>query len=867
MTIFTHVRTRDEFNLVLKYLKQAKMIVVDTETNGLLWFGQHFIISLSIYFPEVDHVFNLAFRHGEGRVDVDYNETHSEGMLFADMNWQGKAKKQLYLEYWFQKYAKEHDFGNLPIAWMDELKADWHTPAHLYHNAKFDLHMLHKAGFPTPETVYDTMVQLHIVQEDWTGIEIDAPFQWSDSDRTKGNCSKSVVGQWAKIPNSDELMKKKQNGNRQLKWQCAAFGIPDATKGEETLYAAIRKLEENLTDYIMDNLHDPYNDSLVYASISKAHKEYKANPTQKSLLKYQKAWEQYGEQQRARIREKIELDDKAHLWMLPAEDVAYYAMLDVVLTYRLHEYWMPTVRAWNNVSLYHKTCQLTLLAWQMERNGVMLDVNAARDEIKRLDPLVEAVEHSINGIAHSIGYGQDVNPSSPKQLIAFMNWENPDGKSVLELPFDASVFPDSYQNDERVNGLTYYDDARPTSSSHDVLQNYDGHPFVMLVLEHRKLKKSSDTYLKNWLKAVRPNGHIHFGMNETGTVAGRWSSSGYTGNGQNIPDRNGYTIKRALIVPPKWLFVGFDYGQLEARIASWYAEDLMVKWGVHNLEPQMLRLFNEGVDMHAFTRDEIDVRNVVFPNMSDREVVIYLGYKISEIQKSADKEGITLDESIHKQVMSTCRYIAKTLNFGLLYSGTEYMASKLLRVDLDVARVLVARWRALFPAFAIAQEYYTQQATTWRNLPNGKGMGMYATQEISGRHRKIHKYPKWIWYYEGAVRKGFNPQKAASEKVWNNQVQGLGGYICTVSGLEIVQTLGDEHLRFFANIHDALDGYIHVDHLELVKPAMQIMTNWDVNPILTVDLAASVDGTWQNMKSVKNIDLWIDSKGSEGYKK
>lgn len=844
MTTFTNVRNRDEFNTLLKHIKQADAMVIDTETNGLRWYAEHEIISISIYFPHNDTAWNVAFRHGQGQVDVDYNGTNTEGMLFADMSWQGKAKNQLYLAYWFSKFAKHADFGNLPLDWLEELKTNWAQPIHYYHNAQFDLHMLHKAGFPTPIRVYDTMIMLHIVNEDWGGIEVSAPFTWSETDREKGLCQKHQVGQWVYDPHTGELMKKSQRGNRQLKWQCAFLGLQDATLGEESLSKAINSLEENLTDFIMNNLHDPYNDGLVYKTVNK----------------------QNTPEQRQKIRDKITLDTKVNLWMLPSEDVAYYAMLDVVLTWRLHEHWLPTIKAWYNQELYETTCQLMMLAWQMEVNGVLLDVDAARKEIERIDPLIKEVEDAVNWIAHTIGYNQEVNLGSPKQLIEFLNWQNSEGKTIMETPLDASVFPASYQNDERVNGLTHYDIARPNSTPHGTLANFDGHPVAMLILEWRKLKKSSDTYLKNWLRARDANGYVHAGMNPTGTLAGRWSSSGAAGNFQNIPDRNGYQVKRALITPPEWLFIGLDYGQLEARLASWYAEDLMVQWGVHNLEPQMLRLFNEGADLHAYTRDMIDVRNVVFPNMTDQEVVIYLGYKNSDIQKTADKEGITLEKAIENLVLSTCRFIAKTLNFGLLYSGTEYMASKLLRVSLDVAKVLVDKWRALFPAFAIAQQYYYEQSLTWRNNPSGSGMGMYATQEISGRHRKLHKYPKWIWFYEGNVRKGFNPQEASAKKVWNNQVQGLGGYICTVSGRKILDTFGNDRVKFFANIHDALDGYIHLDHLHLVKPMMDIMTDWNVNPQLTVDLAASVDGTWQNMKSVKNIDLWIDSRGREGYK-
>lgn len=828
MTTFINVQTRDEFDDFLTDLKRAEHMAVDSETNGLRWYSDHEVISFSCYFPEYDTAYNIPFKHGYGKVDVDYNENNSAITLFSDMSWQGKAKKQLYLSYWFQQYSQVRDFGNIPTEWLEEIKPYWTQPVHYYHNALFDLHMMNKLGFPTPTRVRDTLVMLHIVNEDWGGIRVNAPFIWTEADRKKGNCRKEDVGRWAKT-NTGALMTREQQGNRQLKWQSAFSQLEDATSGEDSLFTAIKKLEDELADYAHSRLNDPYNEGLVYK-------------TEKSRV---------SSQQYERLREKIELDSKANLWMLPSHDVAYYAMLDVVLTWKLHEKWLPTVRAWDNLQLYDDLCETLMLSWEVERNGALLDVDAAKAEIERIDPLVMQVQAAVNQVAHDIGYGADVNLGSPKQLLAFLNWENDQKKAVLEIPMGMEVMPDFYQTDERMTGITTYENARPTTTERDKLEEFDGHPLVMLVLEYRKLKKSSDTYLKNWLKARDANGYVHAGMNSTGTVAGRWSSSGDAGNWQNIPDRNGYKVKNALISPPNWLVIGLDYGQLEARLAADIAEHRMVEWGVHNLEPMMSPRID--ADIHSFTRDTLDVRNVVYPNMTDREVVIYLGY---------DDEG---DEKNAKVVAKTCRYIAKTLNFGLLYNGTEYMASKLLKIDLETAKVLVDRWKALFPVFSIAQKYYNDLALTWRDNPTSTGQAMYVTQPISNRHRKLHKYAKWAQYFEDGVRKTFNPQQASAKKVWNNVVQGLGGYICTMSGVTISKKYGSDMWRPFAQIHDAWDGYINLDNLHIVKDMMHIMTDWDTNPRLTVELAASVDGTWQNMVAVKDVDLWIDSRGTKGY--
>ena len=76
----------------------------------------------------------------------------------------------------------------------------------------------------------------------------------------------------------------------------------------------------------------------------------------------------------------------------------------------------------------------------------------------------------------------------------------------------------------------------------------------------------------------------------------------------------------------------------------------------------------------------------------------------------------------------------------------------------------------------------------------------------------------------------------------------------------------DTIFRPFANIHDAVDGYVRLDSLHIIPDIMNMMCNWEVEPLLTVDLEASLHN-WQDMKEVHDINLWIDSKGEYGYDK
>jgi DNA polymerase I-like protein with 3'-5' exonuclease and polymerase domains len=875
-----NITTRKDFDALLADLETQDIFAFDTETSGLKPYGTwdtepNRLISMSFWFPLVKRSYNVAFRHGEGHVDVSWGK--KEPQPFESLSWQGKAKGQMYLGHWFRLFRKSVDtsyFENLPIEWMNEIRARWGRKGQtvVMHNARFDCHVLNAEGWPMADKVIDTMILLHLVNEDWRGIEVSAPFKWTAKDAKMGQCTPEQVGRWA-YDASGNLMKKTQQGNRQLKWQSAMHGFEGATEGEDSLYSAIRDFECRLTDFIVQHPEDPYNQ---YAMLKKGIS-------------------------RSKVEDKVKLDEKAHMWMLPSSSVAYYAELDTKLTWDLYEWCMQVIRNWKNEELADTLNEIQhKVAWVMEANGFKLDREQALREVDKLTPRIAEVENILESVAGQWGFmtpeqrkalqgspkvvvrrelqesvsklilsvmdgevegrmaditikmiqaGESVlglsddededeafNPSSNPKLRKFLN------SGVLAVDLGPDIFPEWWPANGRLE-LGTYKDARLSKTDKEALEPYENHPVVRLLKAYRTMKKSRDTYLKRWLRASDKDGIVRFSMNADGTVSGRFSSSGDAGNGQNIPDRGGYTIKKAIIpYSDEWVFFAIDYGQLELRKACHYAENVL------GLDPNMTmtRLFESGADMHSWVRDDVGVREVLFGSMSDEQVIYKLGYTMDhqDVVKSGPKAIID----------KYCRQVAKTMNFGLLYSGTEYMLKKLLKLDsLAPAKVLVQRWKARFPAFSKAQDYYTNLSLFRRPLPVPEaGYGQYAQQLFSGRYRKLHKYPEWKRFQNDAgLWEGFNPKEAAAKKVWNNMVQGDGGYVCTRSFLEFYNRYGNEHLKFFAQIHDAGDGFVRRGHEDLVLRLAEIMVDWDVRPTLTVDIQRSTDGTWQGISSLR----------------
>jgi DNA polymerase-1 len=398
----------------------------------------------------------------------------------------------------------------------------------------------------------------------------------------------------------------------------------------------------------------------------------------------------------------------------------------------------------------------------------------------------------------------------------------------------------------------------------NALEPFSSHPVVFLVLEYRKLKKIVSTYLTNWIMARDADNIVHSNMNVDGTVAGRFSSSGNMGNAQNIPDR-GYTIKRVFVpYDNEHILFAIDYGQLEARVASWVAETLLPSQGAYTVdETPMTNLFNSGIDMHSYTRDTIGVRDILYPGASTEQILTLRGVDLARYPTDEDREN---------EVNSYFRFVAKTLNFGLLYSGGANMVMKLLKIERDKAQGLVERWRTLFPVFKKAQVYYNDLALTWRDRPDGLYRAMYVTQPLTGRHRKIDKYPTHKRIMQDGQWVTFNPQESAARKVWNNVVQGLSGQLTVDAALRFGDVYGWRDMRLFAQIHDALEGQITRDNLVQVKYLMEFMVDYpEIKPALTVDLEAGL--CWQpgkldnEMHKVHDIDLWVNSGGYDGYKK
>ncbi|MEM9951068.1 MAG: DNA polymerase I [Chloroflexota bacterium] len=202
----------------------------------------------------------------------------------------------------------------------------------------------------------------------------------------------------------------------------------------------------------------------------------------------------------------------------------------------------------------------------MQRTGVMLDVDYLAEMSQRLDKMISDLEQSI----YTLSGQSEFNINSPKQLS--------------EVLFDEDKLNLST---EGISKTTQgFSTAQATL---DALR--DEHPVINKITEYRELTKLKGTYVDALPELVNPKtGRVHTSYNQTGTSTGRFSSS--DPNLQNIPIRTeiGREVRRAFIAPEGYKLLAVDYSQIELRIMAHISQDKTLR-----------SAFAEGQDIHQAT--------------------------------------------------------------------------------------------------------------------------------------------------------------------------------------------------------------------------------------------------------------------------
>ncbi len=216
-----------------------------------------------------------------------------------------------------------------------------------------------------------------------------------------------------------------------------------------------------------------------------------------------------------------------------------------------------------------------------------------------------------------------------------------------------------------------------------------------------------------------------------------------------------------IVAPDGWYMLGFDLSQAELRAIAGEAQ-----------EPELLKAFAEGRDVHALT------------------AALMLGIPVDKVSK--------------KQ-----RDIGKTMNFALLYGMKEKSLADRLGIPLEEAEQLYA---AYFTAYSRIKAWADKQVEL------GRAQG-YVTSKF-GRRLPIWEYrsdKRWI------RQKG---DRACVNYPIQGSATGDAMKIAMVRARAAIHNAGlADKIRMVMNVHDALEFYVHrsllpQDVIALLQPAV-----------------------------------------------
>jgi DNA polymerase I len=198
---------------------------------------------------------------------------------------------------------------------------------------------------------------------------------------------------------------------------------------------------------------------------------------------------------------------------------------------------------------------------RMERRGVRIDKKLLADLGKKYHHEADRIQKEIWQHA-----GVEFNISSPKQLG--------------EILFDKLEL--TAKNMKKTSG-----GARSTKES-ELEKLKDLHPIVPLIFEYRELTKLLGTYIDTIPNMLDAESRLHTDFIPAGTTTGRMAS--LDPNLQNIPVKTelGRAIRGAFVPEKGFVMAGFDYSQIELRIAAFLSND-----------EKLIEIFRKGEDVHS----------------------------------------------------------------------------------------------------------------------------------------------------------------------------------------------------------------------------------------------------------------------------
>ena len=286
--------------------------------------------------------------------------------------------------------------------------------------------------------------------------------------------------------------------------------------------------------------------------------------------------------------------------------------------------YLSKLKSYGMYELYINEITLSKVLYRMERDGILIDkshLSSLKDEFMR------KLEDVSDEFFKKTGFR--INLNSPKQVSDFIF-----KKLNIKLPPEY----------ERL----YKTKTGGYSTSEEILKilmpyNPD---IISSILKYREYTKLVS--LVENLISLSKGDRIYSHFDQISTSTGRLTS--YEPNLQNLPIKNpdGIKIRNAFIPDEGYVFVSFDYSQIDLRVIAHLSGDEM-----------LINAFNMGMDIHNIT--------------------------------AASLFGVD-----YTLVDERMRRVAKTVNFGIIYGLTPQGLAAELMIDNSTAAEYIKRYFEIY---------------------------------------------------------------------------------------------------------------------------------------------------------------------------
>lgn len=196
-----------------------------------------------------------------------------------------------------------------------------------------------------------------------------------------------------------------------------------------------------------------------------------------------------------------------------------------------------------------------------------------------------------------------------------------------------------------------------------------GYEIGKLLVKYSELQKLDSGYLTPIPNLVDGYSVLRGDLNSCGTKTGRFSSS--DPNLQNMPNNHDFPVRDAFIPRPGYLFVNYDYSQLELRVMAHISKD-----------PVFYDIFTHGRDPHGevakmlgITRKKAKVANFgVLYGLSDDSFASQFGVSVEEAH--------TIVENYHNTYYGFAKWKVATENFAKKHGYVKNLFGRIRQLPM-----------------------------------------------------------------------------------------------------------------------------------------------------------------------------------------